>query len=89
MKKWDFDLICHTSKMVKITKFGDKKALFWDIKLLRLIGTKSRKIETVGNVHQKYLWQNPKAQGFAIGASSEANKAVIAIDEVHNSSIKE
>ena len=32
----------------------------------------------------KKLWQNPIAQGFAI-ASREANKAVIAIDEVHNS----
>ena len=30
------------------------------------------------------LWQNPIAQRFAI-ASREANKAVIAIDEVHNS----
>ena len=35
--------------MVKITNFGDKIALFLDIKQLRLIGTKSRKIGTVGN----------------------------------------
>ena len=34
--------------MVKITKFGDKIAPFLDIKLLRLIETKSRKIGTVG-----------------------------------------
>ena len=36
--------------MVKITKFGDKIALFLDIKLLRKIETKSRKIGTVGNL---------------------------------------
>ena len=34
--------------MVKITKFGDKIALFLDIKLLRKKETKSTKIGTVG-----------------------------------------
>ena len=36
--------------MVKITKFWDKIALFWIFKLLRKIGTQSRKIGTVGNL---------------------------------------
>ena len=39
--------------MVKITKFGDKIALFWTFELLRKIGTQSRKIGTVGNLAQK------------------------------------
>ena len=36
--------------MVKITKFGDKIALFWTLKLLRTIGTQSRKTGTVVNL---------------------------------------
>ena len=36
--------------MVKNTKFGDKIALFWTFKLIEKIGTKSRKIGTVGNL---------------------------------------
>ena len=32
------------------TKFGDKIALFWTFKLLRKVGTQSRKIGTVGNL---------------------------------------
>ena len=37
-------------KLVKITKFGYKIALFWTFKLFRKMRTKSRKIGTVGNL---------------------------------------